>query len=141
LPWAGLIALTVLIALVGGPVVLAVPVLAVAAYRWPGWYGGIAAAAMIAAGVLTVTAAHPVLHGTGAFGAAAQACAVVALAAALMPVLPARPNRKAARAISEPRGRGAAWTEERGTSDERRRRSEGGMRRRAGPRRRAGNTE
>ena len=141
LPWAGLIALTVLIALVGGPVVLAVPVLAVAAYRWPGWYGGIAAAAMIAAGVLTVTAAHPVLHGTGAFGAPAQACAVVALAAALMPVLPARPNRKAARAISEPRGRGAAWTEERGTSDERRRRSEGGMRRRAGPRRRAGNTE
>src|SRR5216683_4909834 len=35
--------------------------------------------------------------------------------------------------VSEPAGRGAAWTEERGTSDEGRRRSEGGMGRRAGP--------
>ncbi|HEX9538847.1 MAG TPA: ABC transporter ATP-binding protein [Streptosporangiaceae bacterium] len=43
-------------------------------------------------------------------------------------------------AMSEPEGRGAAWTEERGTSDEGRRRSEGGMGRRAGPRRRAGDT-
>src|ERR1700676_3286023 len=62
--------------------------------------------------------------------------------------------------MSEPEGRGAPWTEERGrsdegrrrlksapetsgqqrTSDEGRRRSEGGMGRRAGPRRRAGDT-
>jgi Mg-chelatase subunit ChlD len=42
--------------------------------------------------------------------------------------------------MSEPEGRGAAWTEERGTSDEGRRRSEGGMGRRAGPRRRAGDS-
>src|SRR6266568_8082568 len=42
--------------------------------------------------------------------------------------------------LSEPKGRGADWTEERGTSDEGRRRSEGGMGRRVGPRRRAGNT-
>ncbi len=41
---------------------------------------------------------------------------------------------------SELEGRGIAWTEERGTSDERRRRSEGGMGRRVGPRRRAGDT-
>ena len=34
--------------------------------------------------------------------------------------------------MSEPEGRGAAWTEERGTSDEGRRRSEGGTGRRAG---------
>jgi len=40
--------------------------------------------------------------------------------------------------MSEPEGRGVAWTEERGTSDEGRRRSEGGKGRRAGPRRRAG---
>jgi len=40
--------------------------------------------------------------------------------------------------MSEPEGRGAAWTQERGTSDEGRRRSEGGMGRRAGPSRRAG---
>src|SRR5258708_7588630 len=42
-------------------------------------------------------------------------------------------------AIFEPKGRGAAWTEERGTSGGRRRRSEGGVGRRAGPRRRAEN--
>jgi len=40
----------------------------------------------------------------------------------------------------EPKGRGAAWTEERGTSDEGRRRSEEGMGRRVGPRRRAAST-
>src|ERR1700730_7021210 len=47
-------------------------------------------------------------------------------------------RRSGQAAVSEPEGRGAAWTEERGTSDEGRRRSEGGMGRRAGPRRRAG---
>jgi signal peptidase II len=40
--------------------------------------------------------------------------------------------------MSEAKGRGASWTEERGTSDEGRWRSVGGMGRRAGPRRRAG---
>lgn len=70
--------------------VLAVPVLAVVAYRWPGWLSGIAAAGMVAAGVLTALAAHPALPGTGAFGGPAQACALIALAAALMPVLPGR---------------------------------------------------
>jgi ABC-2 type transport system permease protein len=40
--------------------------------------------------------------------------------------------------MSEPKGRGAVWTEERGTSDEGRRCREGGMGRRVGPRRRAG---
>jgi ethylmalonyl-CoA mutase len=39
--------------------------------------------------------------------------------------------------VSEPKGRGAAWTEERGTSGEGRRHSEGGMGRWAGARRRA----
>ena len=46
--------------------------------------------------------------------------------------------------MSEPKGRGAAWSEERGTIDERRRRSEGGMGRYASylrrPRRRADDT-
>src|SRR5260370_40425261 len=40
--------------------------------------------------------------------------------------------------VSELEGRGAAWTEERGTSDEARRRSDGGMWRWVGPRKRAG---
>ena len=54
------------------------------------------------------------------------------------------------RSPREPKGRGVAWTQERGTSDEgpppqaarpARRRSEGGMGRWVGPRRRAGETE
>ncbi len=56
-------------------------------------------------------------------------------------------DRGAARGPREPKGRGAAWTQQRGTSDEgpppqaarqARRWSEGGMGRRVGPRRRAG---
>jgi arabinofuranan 3-O-arabinosyltransferase len=88
--WVGLVALAVLMAIIGGPMVAAVPVVALLAYRWPGWYGGLAASAMVAAGVFTSLAAHPALPGTGAFGAPAQACALVALACALMPVLPER---------------------------------------------------
>ncbi|HEX9551810.1 MAG TPA: alpha-(1-_3)-arabinofuranosyltransferase family protein [Streptosporangiaceae bacterium] len=88
--WLGLVALAVLIAIVAGPMVLAVPVVALLAYRWPGWYGGLAAAAMVAAGVFTSLAAHPALPGTGAFGAPAQACAILALCCGLMPVLPER---------------------------------------------------
>jgi peptide/nickel transport system permease protein len=42
--------------------------------------------------------------------------------------------------MNAPKGRGAAWTEQRGTSDGGRRRSEGGMGRWAGPRRRTGNS-
>ncbi len=42
--------------------------------------------------------------------------------------------------MSEPKGRGAAWSEERGTIDEQRRRRAGGMGRRAGLRRRADDT-
>ena len=92
-PWLALLALTLLIAIVGGPVALAVPVVAVLAARWPSWFGGLAAAAMAAAGVLTALAAHPALQGTGAFGAPAQACALIALTCALMPVLPDRLTR------------------------------------------------
>ena len=88
--WLGLLALTALIAVVGGPVAFAVPVVAVLAYRWPRWFGAVAAAGMVAAGVLTAIASHPAMPGTGAFGAPAQVCALVALTCALMPVLPAR---------------------------------------------------
>jgi arabinofuranan 3-O-arabinosyltransferase len=92
-PWLALVALTLLIAIVGGPVALAVPVVVVLAARWPSWFGGLAAAAMVAAGVLTALATHPALQGTGAFGAPAQACALIALTCALMPVLPDRLTR------------------------------------------------
>jgi arabinofuranan 3-O-arabinosyltransferase len=87
-PWLPLLGLFVLIAIVGGPVALAVPVVAYLTYRWPSWLGALAAAGMIAAGILTALASHPALPGTGAFGAPAQACALVALTCALMPVLP-----------------------------------------------------
>ncbi len=86
--WLCLLALTVLIAIVGGPVAFAVPVVAVLAYRRPSWLGAVAGAGMVAAGVLTAVAAHPASPGTGAFGAPAQVCALVALCCALMPVLP-----------------------------------------------------
>ena len=50
------------------------------------------------------------------------------------------PGHREREAVSELEGRGAAWTEERGTSDEGRRHSEGGTGRRVGPRRRAEDT-
>jgi ABC-type glutathione transport system ATPase component len=54
---------------------------------------------------------------------------------------PARPiMSEPAENPSEPKGRGAPWTEERGTSDEGRERSEEGMGRRVGPRRREEDT-
>ncbi|MGN6796274.1 MAG: hypothetical protein ACTHJW_28125, partial [Streptosporangiaceae bacterium] len=90
-PWLPVLGLTALIAIVGGPVALAVPAVEALAYRWPSWFGGLAALAMVTAGVLTAVATHPALTGTGAFGAPAQACALVALTCALMPALPDTP--------------------------------------------------
>jgi arabinofuranan 3-O-arabinosyltransferase len=83
--WAGLGALGVLMLAVGGPVALAVPILAVLAWRRPRWLPLLACAGLLAAGVLTALAAGPAVTGSGAFGAPAQACALIALAAALTP--------------------------------------------------------
>ncbi len=83
--WAGPLALGVLVFLVGGPVVLVVPLLVVVAALRPRWLPVIAFAAMLAAGLIAATAASPASTGSGAFGPAAQACALTALAAALMP--------------------------------------------------------
>ena len=88
--WLGLGALAVLLAVIGGPMVLAVPLAVVLAYYWPRWCGWTAFAAMVAAGVLTALAAHPAQAGTGAFGGPAQACALIALTVALVPGLPPR---------------------------------------------------
>ncbi|MGI9008307.1 MAG: hypothetical protein ACR2FU_19295, partial [Streptosporangiaceae bacterium] len=88
--WLGLGALAALLAVVGGPLVLAVPLAVVLAYYLPRWCGWVACAAMIAAGLLTALTAHPAQPGTGAFGGPAQACALLALAVALVPALPAR---------------------------------------------------
>jgi arabinofuranan 3-O-arabinosyltransferase len=93
LPWAGLIALCGLVAIVGGWVALAVPVVALLAYRWPGWYGAIALAAMIGTGLLTVLPADTAPTSSGAFGWPAQALALIALTVALIPAWPAKPAR------------------------------------------------
>jgi len=88
--WAGVIAVGALIFVAGGPVVLAVPVLAWLAWRRPPRRGlltsmpVLALAAMAASGLLS--AVRPFGGGLfGPFGWPAQACALVALAAALIP--------------------------------------------------------
>ncbi|HVB42367.1 MAG TPA: alpha-(1-_3)-arabinofuranosyltransferase family protein [Streptosporangiaceae bacterium] len=88
--WLGLLAVSALILVVGGPMALAAPALAVLAASKPRWPGVLALVAMTAVGVITVYAAHPAQIGIGAFGASAQACALIALTAALTPALPGR---------------------------------------------------
>ena len=88
-----LLALCLLIFLSGGPVVIAVPILAVIGYRWPRLLPPVSVLAILAAGIVTATAANPASPGTGAFSSAAQACALVALAAALMPAVTPRGRR------------------------------------------------
>jgi arabinofuranan 3-O-arabinosyltransferase len=83
--WLGPVAVGVFVLLVGGPVVLAVPVLAVVASMRPRWLPVISLAAMLIAGFIAATSAAPATIGSGAFGSATQAFALVALAAALMP--------------------------------------------------------
>ncbi len=83
--WAGLGALGALTLAVGGPVALAVPILAGLAWRWPRWLPLLACAGLLAAGVLTALAVNPAVTGSGAFSAPAQACALIAFAAALTP--------------------------------------------------------
>jgi hypothetical protein len=86
LRWAGPAAVAVLILLIGGPVVLALPVIAVVAALRPRWLPVVSLVAMLAAGLIAATATAPATLGGGAFGPAGQACALLALAAALYPV-------------------------------------------------------
>ena len=120
--WLGVLAVTALIFVVSGPMALVVPVLA--ALAWLPWRQRagqpgrtaleplplIALAAMVASGVLS--AASPSGQGLlGPFGWPAQACALVALAAALIPAatLPPRPGpRTSPAARSGPRTSPAA---------------------------------
>lgn len=87
--WLGVIALSVLMLIIGGPVVIVVPVLVVLAERWPNDYGVLAFSAAVVSGLLAAVSAHPAAPTSGAFGAPAQAFALVALAAALIPARPA----------------------------------------------------
>ena len=83
--WAGPAAVAVLILLIGGPVVLALPVVALVAALRPRWLPIVSLVAMLAAGLIAATATAPATLGGGAFGSAGQACALLALAAALYP--------------------------------------------------------
>jgi hypothetical protein len=73
---------------IGGPVVIALPGLLLLAARWPNRYGVLALGAAIASGLLAALSAHPAASTSGAFGSAAETCALVALAAALIPAWP-----------------------------------------------------
>jgi arabinofuranan 3-O-arabinosyltransferase len=87
--WLGVLAVTALMVVAGGLAALAVPVLAGLAYWRPRWLPLLALASMVASGLVTVTAASQP-EGTsllGAFSGPAQACALIALAAALIPAV------------------------------------------------------
>jgi hypothetical protein len=77
--------LTVVIGLAGGPAAVAVPALACLGWWRPRWLPPVALGAMLIAGVVAASAGSLTALGGGAFGGLAQACALVALAAALMP--------------------------------------------------------
>lgn len=73
------------IGLAGGPAAVAVPALACLGWWRPRWLPPVALGAMLIAGVVAASAGSLTALGGGAFGGLAQACALVALAAALMP--------------------------------------------------------
>jgi arabinofuranan 3-O-arabinosyltransferase len=75
----------VVILVVGGPVVVAVPLLVLTSRLLPRSMPVVAAAAMICAGIAIASAHSPTISGSGPFSGFAQFCALVALAAALVP--------------------------------------------------------
>jgi len=85
--WSGALGVIGLLFLAGGPLVLAGACLVLLAWRCPRLLPAIAFCGMAAAAVLTATAARPPSAlGHGAFSAPAQAAALVAFGAALIPV-------------------------------------------------------
>jgi len=93
--WLGLLGVTALLFVVSGPMALAVPVLAglgwLVARRW----ASLPVLAMLAFAGMAVSGLLAALRPTGSgllgtFGAPAEACALVALAAALVPAVPVR---------------------------------------------------
>jgi arabinofuranan 3-O-arabinosyltransferase len=80
-----LVPLAAVLVVAGGPVAVAVPVLAMIDSRLPKWRPRIALGAMLAAGVTAAAAGNPTALGSGPFSGTAQAFALLALAAALLP--------------------------------------------------------
>jgi hypothetical protein len=97
--WVAMVAGTVAVGLVAGPVALVVPALAVVARRWPGLLPWAAAAAMAAAGVaMLATPDRTPREGVGASGGFAQAAGATALAAVLVALCVGRDSRPDSRA-------------------------------------------
>jgi arabinofuranan 3-O-arabinosyltransferase len=93
--WLSVLGVTTLIFVTGGPVVLAVVVLAGVAYWRPRWLPAMALAAMTASGLLAALGSLPEgSRALGPFSAPAQATALVALAAALLPAVRRRSGRE-----------------------------------------------
>jgi len=108
--WVGPILVGILILAIGGPVVVAVPLLALVAVLRPRWLPAISLVAIVVAGVIAASASSPAAPGSGAFGPSAQACALIALAAALYPQgrsawADARRDWRPARPLPGPGGR------------------------------------
>lgn len=98
--WLARGATVLLLTVVGGPLGLAVPAVALLGSLRPRWVPWLAFTSMTLAGVLIVADSyHGTQPGAGAFGAQAQAAALTALAAALTP-LPVRPSRRAGRRLA-----------------------------------------
>ena len=92
-----LMPLTAVLAAAGGPVAVAVPILAITDKWRPNWRPWIAFGAMLAAGVTVVSARNHAILGSGPFSLPAQLFALIALTAALMPRVGggrARPKRE-----------------------------------------------
>jgi arabinofuranan 3-O-arabinosyltransferase len=95
--WLAVAAAAVVLALVGGPLVAAVPVVLVLGWWRPRWVPWLALATMCVAGALAMTSlGHGPQTGAGAFGWPAQAAALIALAAALTPTAPGAQRRTTA---------------------------------------------
>jgi arabinofuranan 3-O-arabinosyltransferase len=102
---AAFVLLAVVIGLAGGPAAAAVPVLACLGWWRPRWLPLVALGAMLIAGVVAASSGSFTQLGSGAFGGLAQACALVALTAALMPEIVRTTAGKAGRTIAEQAGR------------------------------------
>jgi arabinofuranan 3-O-arabinosyltransferase len=89
--WLSLVAAGAVMFVAGGPMVLAVPILALLGSRRPTWLPWLAALGMTAAGVIAgFNPGTGALSRAGSFSAAAQICALIALAAVLVPIITRR---------------------------------------------------